>query len=138
MAGWAGFTIANEILDFYYRGVAITIGSSLWIRILVSPSSRSGGGTETNYSGYARYEIVRTTSGLFAIAPSNGQLTNSAIIELPTANSLGNGDLNSFDIVNTASGAFTKIYNGGPIIPAVSVIVGKKPTFGVGKLFMSF
>lgn len=137
MAGWAGFTMANEILDFYYRGTAITIGSSLWLRLLVSPSSRSGGGTETNYSGYARYEIVRGTS-LFGTVADIGQLTNTALIELPTANSLGNGDLVAFDIVNTASGAFTKIYNGGPILPAVSIIVGKKPTFGIGKLFMSF
>ncbi len=137
MAGWAGFTMANEILDFYYRGTAITVGSSLWIRFLVSPSNRAGGGTETNYAGYARYEIVRGTA-LFSASSLSGQLTNSAIIELPAATSLGNGDLNSFDIVNTASGAFTKLYNGGPILPSKALVVGKKPTFGISKLIMTF
>lgn len=138
MPGFAGFTMANELLAFFYRGEAITIGASIWIRFLVSPSSRSGGGTETNYGGYARYEIARTTSGLFAIAPSSGQLTNSSDIVLPTATTLGNGDLNFFDIVDTASGAFTKIYNGGPILPPKALIVGREPTFDTGKLIITF
>jgi hypothetical protein len=137
MAGWAGITQSDEILNFYYRGTAITIGASLWMRMLVSPSSRSGGGTETNYAGYARYEIVRGTT-LFGSASANGVLTNTVAIELPTATNLGNGDLNSFDIVNTASGAFTKIYNGGPIVPPKALVVGKAPRFGIGKLIFSF
>jgi len=137
MPGYCGFTMADEILNFFYRGTAITIGSSLWIRFLVSPSSRSGGGTETNYGGYARYEIVRGTA-LFGSAPSQGQLANTVKIMLPAATTLGNGDLNSFDIVNTASGAFTKLYNGGPILTPKAIVVGKSPEFGIGKLIMTF
>ena len=137
MPGWAGFTMANEILDFYYRGTAITIGSSLWIRFLVSPSSRAGGGTETNYGGYARYEIVRGTA-LFATAADSGQLTNTARIILPAATSAGNGMLSWFDIVNTASGAFTKLYNGGPILSPKSPVIGKAPEFGISKLLITF
>lgn len=138
MPGFAGYAMADEILNFFYRGEAITIGSSLWIRFLVSPSSRSGGGTETNYAGYARYEVTRDGT-LFGIASSGeGRLTNSIQIELPEATTLGNGDLNSFDIVDTPSGAFTKVYNGGPILPPKAIIVGKKPTFDVGKLIFTF
>lgn len=138
MPGWAGFTMADEILNFFYRGTAITIGANLYIRFLVSPSSRSGGGLETNYTGYARFTLVRGTS-IFGTASSGvGRLTNTAIIQLPTANSLGNGDLSAFDIVDTASGAFTKIYNGGPISPPKALVVGKPPTFGIGKLIFTF
>lgn len=137
MPGFAGFTMANEILDFFYRGTAIIIDGSVWIRFLVSPSSRSGGGTETNYAGYARYEVVRNGT-LFGAAPANGQLTNTIEIALPVATTLGNGDLNSFDIVNSASGAFTKIYNGGPIIPPKAIVVGKSPTFDPNKLIFTF
>jgi hypothetical protein len=137
MPGWAGLTMSDEILNFYYRGTAITIGANLYIRFLVSPSSRSGGGIETNYDGYTRYEIIRGTA-LFGSASSGGRLTNTAEIELAVANSLGNGDLAWFDIVDTASGAFTKLYNGGPIIPPRSLVVGKAPVFGVSRLLITF
>lgn len=137
MPGWSGHTMANEILNFFYRGTAITIGANLYLRLLVAPSTRSGGGTETNYAGYARYEIVRGTA-LFGTASTVGFLTNTVEIEFPEATTLGNGDLNSFDIVDTASGAFTKIYNGGPILPPKPIIVGRNPVFGIGKLQMTF
>lgn len=137
MPGFCGHTMANEILNFFYRGTAITIGSSLWIRFLVAPPTRSGGGTETNYAGYARYEIVRGTA-LFGTASTVGFLTNTVEIELPEASSSGNGDLVAFDIVDTSSGAFTKVYNGGPILPPKSIIVGRNPTFGPGKLQFTF
>lgn len=138
MAGFSGYTLAAEIENFIYRGVAITIGGTLYLRLLVSPSSRSGGGTETNYAGWARIPLVRDTSSIWTIAPSNGLLVNGAQIVAPVANSLGNGDLNSFDIVDTSSGAFTKLYNGGPILPAVAIAVNKPPTFDIGKLQITF
>lgn len=137
MPGWSGYTMANEILNFFYRGTAITIGANLYIRLLVSPSTRSGGGTETNYGGYARFQIVRGTA-LFGTASTVGFLTNTVEIAFPESTTLGNGDLNSFDIVDTPSGAFTKIYNGGPILPPKAMIVGRAPVFGVGKLQITF
>ena len=138
MPGWAGLTMADEILNFYYRGTAITIGSSLWLRFLVSPSSRSGGGVETNYGSYARYELVRGTSVFGAAASGTGQLLNTVKIILPAATSAGNGNLSWFDIVDTSSGAFAKLYNGGPILPPKAIVVGKSPEFGIGKLIFTF
>lgn len=135
MPGWIGYSTADEIYNFLYRGTAISIGVNLWIRFLVSPSSRSGGGTETNYNPYARFQLVRST-GVF-VASANGFMTNSVVIALPTATTLGNGDLVAFDIVDTASGGFSKIYNGGPISPSKSIVIGKPPTFGIGKLQFS-
>lgn len=138
MAGWDSFAMANEILNFFYRGQAISIGGSLYLRLLVSPSSRSGGGTEANYSGYSRLQLPRNTSSVFTIAPSNGLLVNGVILSFPTANSLGNGDLVAFDIVDTSSGAVGKIYNGGPISPAKAIQVGKPPKFQVSSLKITF
>ena len=135
MAGEMGYTMANEIYDFFYRGQAITIAANLYLRLLVEPSSRSGGGTETNYSGYARLVLPRGTT-IFS-ATANGRITNSAILTFPVANSLGNGDLVYFDVVDTSSGSFTKRYNGGPIVPAKAIVVGKAPKFSVGKLVMT-
>ena len=135
MAGEMSFNMANEIYDFFYRGQAITIAANLYLRLLVEPSSRSGGGTETNYSGYARLVLPRGTT-IFS-ATANGRITNSAILTFPVASSLGNGDLVYFDIVDTSSGSFTKRYNGGPILPAKAIVVGKAPKFSVGKLVMT-
>lgn len=132
MAGHIGYTVANEIYEFIYRDQAITIGPSLWLRLLVEPSSRSGGGTETNYAGYARYEIVRGTS-VFA-ATANGRIASSIVVAFPSPGDLGNGNLVFFDIVDTASGAFSKIYNAGPILPARVIEVGKPPKFKAGAL----
>lgn len=137
MPGFAGYTMADEILNFFYRGTAITIGANLYLRLLVAPSNRSGGGTETNYTGYVRKEIVRGTT-IFGSASANGFLTNTVVIVLPVALSLGNGDFVAFDIVDTPSGAFTKVYNGGPVSPAKAVVVGKAPTFAVGSLQFTF
>lgn len=137
MPGFAGFTMADEILNFYYRGTAISIGLSLWMRLLVEPSSRSGGGTETNYTGYARKEIVRGTA-IFGSASVNGLLTNTVAFQFLTPTSLGNGDLVAFDIVDTPSGAFTKVYNGGPISPAKAIVIGKPPKFRIGSLIFTF
>lgn len=138
MPGWASYSLSAEIENFIYRGTAITIGGILYLRLLVSPSSRSGGGTETTYGGYARLALARNTSSIWTIAPSNGLLVNGIELVFPESTTLGNGDLNSFDIVDTASGAVNKIYNGGPILPPKAMIVGHEPTFGIGKLQITF
>jgi hypothetical protein len=136
MAGWIGLTAANEIYNFLYRGQAISIGGSLYLRLLVAPSSRSGGGAETNYSGYTRLESLRSTSGLFGVT-AGGLIANSSALEFPTANSLGNGNFVWFDFVDTPSGAFTKLYNGGPINPTKVVVVGKPPKFRAGAMILT-
>ena len=138
MPGWASYGLAAEIENFIYRGQAITIGATLYLRLLVSPSSRSGGGTETTYGGYARLALPRDTSSIWTVAPSNGLLVNGVELTFPDAATLGNGDLNSFDIVDTASGAVNKIYNGGPIVPPKALVVGRAPIFGIGKLQITF
>lgn len=138
MAGHAGYTMADEILNFFYRGTPISIGANLWLRLLVEPSSRSGGGTEATYGGYARKQIPRDAT-IFTVASSNGRLTNGTIITMDTTpTTVGNGDLSFFDIVDTPSGAFAKIYNGGPILPAKTVVVGKPIKFRAGALVFTF
>jgi len=69
----------------------------------------------------------------------NGRVTNSGIITMGTdALSLGNGQLVAFDVVDTPSGAFTKVYNGGPILPAKSVVLNKSVKFRAGALVFTF
>lgn len=124
------------MLNFLLRGTAISIGGSLYLRLLVAPSSRSGGGTETNYAGYVRLQLPRDAT-IFTSAAANGQVSNGVVITFPTATDAGNGSLVWFDIVDTPSGVFTKIYAGGPISPAKAIAVGKPPKFRVGALLIT-
>lgn len=135
MPGFLGYTTADELLNFLYRGVSIDIEDDLYMRLLVQTSNRGGGGTETNYGNYARLLVPRDTS-IFA-ASSNGQLINSAIIQFATPSSVGNGDLAAFDFVDTPSGAFTKLYHGGPLVPSDPVVIGKPPRYPAGKLIIT-
>lgn len=136
MAGWFGLTWSNEILNFLLRGTPISIGGSLYLRLLVAPSSRSGAGTETNYAGYARLQLPRDAT-IFTSPAANGQISNGVVISFPTATTAGNGDLVWFDIVDTPSGAFAKLYPGGPISPAKAIAIGKPPKFRVGALLIT-
>lgn len=137
MPGWMSFMSGDDVLNFIYRGTPVSIAGTLYLRLLVSPSSRSGGGTETDYTGYARLALPRDGTIFTTAASGNGQLTNGVILEFPQADSLGNGDLVWFDIVNTASGAFTKHYHGGPISPARTIVVGKPVKWRVGALVLT-
>lgn len=127
-----GFLVASEIYNFLYRGTAITIGANLYVRLMVEPSNRAGGGVETNYGSYARFTVPRDTS--IFVATANGRITNSATIAFPAPTTLGNGNFVWVDIVDTPSGAINKIYNAGPILPTKIVQIGKQPKFTAGKL----
>lgn len=137
MPGWMGFSGADQVMNFIYRGTAMSMPGTLYMRFLVAPSSRAGGGTETNYAGYARKAFPRDGTLFTAAANGTGQLVNGVLLELPLANSLGNGDLVWFDFVNTPSGAFTQLWHGGPVSPAEAIVVGKKPTWRVGALVLT-
>lgn len=137
MAGWLGFTGADDVMNFLYRGTAISIGGTLYMRLLVAPSSRAGGGTETNFSGYARKAFPRDGT-LFTTASSGaGRLVIGVELNFGAASSLGNGDLVWFDFVDAPSGVFTKLYHGGPISPAKAIIVGKDVKFAAQSLTLT-
>lgn len=137
MSGWVGLSGSDDVLNFLYRGTAISIPGSLWMRLLTAPSSRAGGGTETDFGGYARKQFSRDAT-MFTSASSNaGKLVIGVILDFGTPASAGSGQLVWFDFVNTASGAFTKLYHGGPISPARTVEVGRPLRFPVGSLVLT-
>lgn len=137
MPGWLGLASADEVLNFLYRGTPISIGGTLYLRLLVSPSSRSGGGTETTFGGYARYPFPRDGTRFTSAASSTGQLVIGVTLDFGAASSAGNGQLNWFDFVDTPSGAFAKLYHGGPISPARTVTVGQPVRFSPGSLILT-
>lgn len=137
MPGWMGLASADEVLNFLYRGTAISIGGTLYLRLLVAPSSRAGGGTETNFGGYARKAFPRDGTLFTSAASGTGQLVIGVVLDFGIAASAGNGQLVWFDFVDTSSGTFSKLYHGGPISPARSVTVGQPVRFSAGSLILT-
>lgn len=64
--------------------------------------------------------------------PAAHAVEHEILLIFPAPTTLGNGNFVFFDIVDTPSGAFTKIYNAGPILPAKIVQIGKEPEFDPG------
>jgi hypothetical protein len=116
---------AREVLDFVLRGVAPSIPSTVYLRLLTTPSTKTSSGTETAYGNYARLALVRSTS-LFTDPALTSRSTNVDPLEFPAPSSLDD-DIVAFDIVDTASGAFTETYLYGFVRPARSIVVGTKP-----------
>jgi hypothetical protein len=125
------------VLNFLYRGAAISIPGSLWMRLLTAPSSRAGGGTETDFSGYARKQFSRDATMFTSPSLNAGKLVIGVILDFGTPASVGSGQLVWFDFVNTASGAFTRLYHGGPISPARTVEVGRPLRFPASSLTLT-
>lgn len=113
---------AREILDFVLRGVSPTIPSTVYLRLLTTPSTKTSSGTETVYGSYARLALVRGTS-LFTDPALTSRSVNVDPLEFPAPSSLDD-DIVAFDIVNTSSGPFTETYLYGFVRPSRSIVVG--------------
>lgn len=137
MSGWLGLSGADDVLNFLYRGTAITIPGSLWMRLLIAPSSRAGGGTEADFGGYVRKQFPRDGTMFTVAASNNGQLVIGVTLDFGNPSSAGSGQLVWFDFVNSASDVFTKLYHGGPISPARTVEVGRPLRFPSGSLTLT-
>jgi len=126
---------AREVLDFVLRGVSPTIAATVYLRLLKTPSTKTSSGTETAFGGWVRIPLVRGTS-LFTDPALTSRSTNVDPILTAVATSLDD-DIVAFDIVNTASGAFTETYLFGNVVPARSIVVGKRITFPSGTFLVT-
>lgn len=136
MAGGLTALGAREILDFILRGVSPTIAATVYLRLLTTPSTKTSSGTETIYGSYARLALVRNTS-LFTDPLLTSRSTNVSVLEFPAPSSLDD-DIVGFDIVNTASGAFTETYLFGNVQPHRSIVVSTRPLrFPAGSLLVT-
>lgn len=132
MAGGLTFYSAGLLLDHLLRAVVPTYPATMYLRLLITPSSKGSNGVEADYGSYARLALVRGTS-LFTDPLLTGRLTNADVLTFPVATSPGS-DIVAFDIVETASGVFTATYIWGFVTPARSITVGKPPKFPIGSL----
>ncbi len=137
MSGWLGLSSSDDVLNFLYRGTTISIPGSLWMRLLTAPSSRAGGGTEADFGGYTRKQFPRDGTMFTSASSGAGKLVIGVLLDFGSPVTAGSGQLVWFDFVNTSSGAFTKLYHGGPIAPARTVEVGRPLRFQPGSLILT-
>jgi hypothetical protein len=136
MPGGTSYDFADMLLNHLLRGAALTLPSTFYMRLLTTATSKGVVGVETAYGGYARELLPRDTS-IFSASSGSGESSNSVVLEYPQATTTGAGNLVGFDIVDTASGAFTMVYLWGLITPARAIVVGKKVRFPVGALIFT-
>jgi hypothetical protein len=127
MSGGLTAAGAAQLLNFYLRGVTPTLGATLYLRLLTTPSTKTSSGTETTYGSYARLPLVRGLT-LFTDPLLTSRSVNVDPLEFPIPSSLDT-DLVAFDIVDTPSGAFTATYLFGVIQPNRSIAIGKRLRF---------
>lgn len=135
MAGGATALGAAQILNFYLRGITPTLGATIYLRLLTSPSTKTTSGTEAGFGSYARIPLIRGL-GLFTDPLLTSRSTNVAALQTNVATSLGD-DIVAFDIVDTPSGAFAATYLFGNVTPARSITVGKRVKFPAGALIVT-
>jgi hypothetical protein len=135
MAGGLTAIGAAQALNFYLRGITPTLGATVYLRLLTTPSTKTSSGTETTYGAYVRLALVRAAT-LFTDPLLTSRSVNVDPLEFPVPSSVDN-DLIAFDIVDTASGAFTETYLYGAIQPARSIQVGKRLRFPSGALIVT-
>lgn len=126
---------AREILDFILRAVVPTMAATVYLRLLETPSTKTTSGIETAYGAYARLALVRGTS-LFTDPVLTSRSTNVDPLEFPIPTS-SDSDIVAWDLVNTASGAFTEAYLYGVVSPKRSIVVGKRVRFPSGSLLVA-
>lgn len=136
MAGGLTALGAQQVLNFYLRGIVPTLPATVYLRMLTTPSTKTTSGTETVYGSYAREALVRGTS-LFTDPLLTSRSTNVSELLLPAPSS-PDDDIVAFDIVNTSSGAFTETYLFGVVQPHRSIVVGTRPLrFPPGSLLVT-
>lgn len=134
-AGGATAFGAAQILNFYLRGVTPTLGATVYLRLLTTPSTKTSSGTESAYGAYARLALVRGLT-LFTDPLLTSRSTNVDPLLFPVPTS-PDDEIVAFDIVNTSAGAFTETYLFGVVQPARSIIVGKRVRFPSGSMIVT-
>ena len=135
MSGGATALGAQQILNFYLRGLTPSIGATIYLRLLTTPSTKTTSGVESAFGGYARLPLVRGLT-LFTDPLLTSRSTNVDPIVTATALS-PDDDIVAFDIVDTPSGAFTETYLFGVVQPVRSIIVNKPVRFPSGSMLVT-
>ena len=135
MAGGLSALGAAQVINFYLRGVTPTLGATIYLRLLTTPSTKTSSGTEAAFGAYVRIALVRGLT-LFTDPLLTSRSTNVGVLQTAVASSLDD-DIVAFDIVDTPTGTFTATYLFGVVTPARSITIGKRVKFPAGSLIVT-
>ncbi len=104
--------LENKIIDQLFRGQTAPTTTTLYVGLLTTAPSDTGGGTEASGGSYARVTVTsslanwagtQSAGSTIASSGTGGQTSNNAAITFPTP-SAGWGTVTHFGIYDAASG----------------------------------
>jgi hypothetical protein len=104
--------LENKIIDQLFRGQTAPTTTTLYVGLLTTAPSDTGGGTEASGGSYARVTVTsslanwagtQSAGSTTASSGTGGQTSNNAAITFPTP-SAGWGTVTHFGIYDAASG----------------------------------
>jgi len=140
MAGSKTNAFETALLQHIYQNAAIanignaggllpsSVAGNFYIALYSVAPSETGGGTECNYTGYARVAVVRSASG-FTV--SGNQASNAAKVTFGECTG-GAQTAVAFAIMTAASGG--DMINWADLSASRSIDVGSIPEFAIGAL----
>lgn len=115
--------------------VGSTGAGSLYISLHTADPGETGNQTtnETNYSGYARVGVVRTTGGWTISGTAPTQAANAATISFPQCNGATSSTV-SYVGCGTASTSTGKLLYSGNLTSNLAISLNITPSFAAGAL----
>lgn len=143
MSALSDFT-ENKLVDHVLRGLAWTAPSALYVALMTSAPSDSGGGTEVSGGSYARVQVGpsasawKSTNGATSGASTGtgGQSLNGSTITYPSPS--GNWGVVTHVAIYDASIGGNLIAWGALALPKTINASDSAPSFGVDSFSITF
>lgn len=136
--------LENKMVDQLFRGQTAPTTSTLYVALLTSAPSDSGGGTEVSGGSYARVAVTSSLTNwagtqeigsTTASSGTSGQTSNNIAITFPTPSATW-GTATHFGIYDNASSGNLLFY--GALTIAKTINQSDTVTFPAGSLTVTF
>lgn len=124
-------TTENATLKAHLQGTDLPYraGATQYLALFTAdPGETASLAAEANYTGYARVPLTKAT----AWTDGGSSFSNAALVQFGACTA-GTNALNSFAVVDTASGAVAQMISGA-LSATLNVSAGIQPQFAIGAL----
>lgn len=108
-----------------------TTAGSIWVALYTAAPSDTGGGTEANYTGYARVAVARSGAGWTVSGTSPTQVVNASAVTFGACTA-GSNTITHFGLFDASTSGNLLVY--GALSASLSVSAGITPQFASGQL----
>jgi len=136
MAGWTN-AAEVEILEYWFRGTALTSPAAIGLFITVPTTDAGAGGTEATGGAYARVAFAASTTNWAAASGADpSTIANAAAVSFTTATGTWGGDSTvkgwGYWDQTTVTGSTLLAF--GTLASNKTIGNGDKPSFAIGAL----